>query len=95
MERWERAALLFDAENIVSMTEKLAKQNIEFHPLTRFLDFGDYEGMARWDDENAKSRLVLFLRRKGSLNEREFDKHAADFYLGERFKAFPVIGRDG
>lgn len=95
MERWERAALLFDAENVATLKEKLGKDGVEFHPLTRFLDFGTYEAMARWDDEQAPSNLVLSLRRKGWLNEHEFDKHAAEFYLGEKFKAFPVVGRDG
>lgn len=95
MERWERAALLFDAENIVTLTEKYQKEGVEFHPLNRFLDFDTYEALARWQGSGDKSGLVLRLRSKGSLADETFDRHAAAFFLGEKFKAYPTISHDG
>ena len=95
MERWERAALLFDAENIVTLNEKYQKEGVEFHPLNRFLEFDTYEALARWQGADDESSLVLRLRSKGPLNEDAFDRHAAAFFLGEKFHAYPSISHDG
>lgn len=91
MERWERAALLFDAENIVTLSDKLKKDEVVFHPLDRFLDFDSYEALARWMGPTQTEKLTLRLRRKEAPDLDIFDRHAAAFFLGDNFIALPLI----
>lgn len=95
MEAWERASLLFDAETVTALKKKWALNGVEFFPLDRFIDLGDCEGQARHLETTDTNRLILRLRRKGEIDVDSFDRHAATFFLGEAFSAFPVIEVDG
>lgn len=96
MEQWERAALLFDAENIESLAKKYETAEIEFHALDRFLDFETYEGLARWVKRPTGAKtLTLRLRCKEVLDTEVSDARATVFFAPNKFKAYPTIEHNG